>query len=104
MAARTERQAILTERRPPVALSFVLYEAVLRGPQADAEQLRHLLEVSRPRNVSLQVLPFERAVSAALLGPMALLETRDHERSALTEGPFASDLSADPEVGGVFIP
>nr|WP_307841029.1 helix-turn-helix transcriptional regulator [Streptomyces sp. GESEQ-4] len=98
IAARMERQAILTDRKPPVALSFVLHEAALRSPQVDAEQLHRLLEVSRLRNVTLQVLPFERAIPAALMGPMVLLETRDHERLAFTEGPFASELSAGPEV------
>lgn len=98
VAARMERQAILTARKPPVALHFVIYEAVLRSPQVDAEQLRHLLGVSRLRNVVLQVLPFERAITDALMGPMVLLETRDHERFAFTEGPFASELSADPDV------
>ena len=98
IAARMERQSILTERKPPVALCFVIYEAVLRTPQVDAEQLRRLLEVSHLRNVALQVLPFERAIPPALMGPMVLLETRDHERFAFTEGPFASELSADPEV------
>jgi transcriptional regulator with XRE-family HTH domain len=97
IAARMERQAILT-RKSPVALCFVIFEAVLRTPQVDADQLRRLLEVSRLRNVVLQVLPFERAIPAALMGPMVLLETRDHERFAFTEGPFASELSADPEV------
>jgi hypothetical protein len=64
----------------------------------DAEQLRHLLEVSSLRNVVLQVLPFERAIPVAFMGPMVLLETRDHERFAFSEGPFASDLSGDPNV------
>ena len=95
---RVERQAILTEPKPPVALSFVLYEAVLRSPLVDTEQLRRLLEVSRLRNVTVQVLPFERAIPSALMGSMVLLETRDHERFAYAEGPFASELSADPEV------
>ena len=27
-----------------------------------------------------------------------LLETREHERLAFSEGPFAGDLTADPEV------
>ncbi|WP_405733914.1 helix-turn-helix transcriptional regulator [Streptomyces sp. NBC_00028] len=98
IAARMERQTILTKRKPPVAVSFVLYEAVLRSPQVDDEQLRRLLEVLCLRNVTLQVLPFERAFSDALMGPMVLLETRDHERYAFTEGPFASELSADPDV------
>jgi transcriptional regulator with XRE-family HTH domain len=98
VAARMERQAILTDRKPPVALHFVIYEAALRSPQVDTEQLHRLLEASRLRNVVLQVLPFERAISDALMGPMVLLETRDHERFAFTEGPFASELSSDPEV------
>ncbi|MEV2211050.1 helix-turn-helix transcriptional regulator [Streptomyces sp. NPDC050997] len=98
IAARLERQSILTKRKPPVALSFVIYEAALRAPQVDAEQLQHLLEVSRLPNVALQALPFERAVSAALLGPIVLLETNDHERFAYTEGQLGSDLSVDPAV------
>lgn len=95
IVGRMERQEILTGRKPPAALSFVIYEAALRSPQADAEQLRHLLEVSRLRNVVIQVLPFELAVAVALMGPMVLLETRDHERFAFTEGPLGSQLSAD---------
>ncbi|WP_344607498.1 helix-turn-helix transcriptional regulator [Streptomyces glaucus] len=98
IAARMERQAILTERKPPVAVSFVVYEAALRSPFVNAEQLSRLLEASHLRNVVLQVLPFERVISDALMGPMVLLETGDHERFAFTEGPFASELSADPEV------
>ncbi len=98
IAARLERQSILTRRKPPVALSFVIYEAALRSPQVDAEQLRRLLEAARLSNVTLQVLPFERVVPAALMGPIVLLETRDHERFAYTEGQLGSDLSADPAV------
>jgi transcriptional regulator with XRE-family HTH domain len=98
VAARMERQAILTDRKPPVALHFVIYEAALRSPQVDAEQQRRLLEAFGLRNLALQVLPFERAISDALVGPMVLLENSEHERFAFTEGPFASELSADPEV------
>ncbi|WP_328508149.1 helix-turn-helix domain-containing protein [Streptomyces sp. NBC_00391] len=98
IAARMERHAILTDRKPPVAFSFVLYEAVLRTPQVDSEQRHRLLEASRLRNVMLQVLPFERVISDALMGPMVLLETQDHERFAFTEGPFVSELSADPSI------
>jgi transcriptional regulator with XRE-family HTH domain len=97
IAARMERQAIFTGRKPPVGLSFVINEAALRTPQVDAEQLSRLLEASRLRNVVVQVLPFERAIPAAFMGPMVLLETRDHDRFAFAEGPFASELSADPE-------
>lgn len=98
IAGRMERQAILTERKPPVALSFVIYEAALRSPLVDTEQLSRLLEASHLRNVVIQMLPFERAIPAALLGPMVLLETRDHERFAYAEGQLGSQLSADPDV------
>ncbi|MEV8339900.1 DUF5753 domain-containing protein [Streptomyces niveus] len=95
--ARLERHSLLT-RKSPVALSFVLYEAVLRGPHADKQQLLNILAAGRLGNVSVQVLPFSRAVPAALLGPMVLLETRDHERLAFTEGPSVSQLTDDPDV------
>ncbi|WP_327235281.1 helix-turn-helix transcriptional regulator [Streptomyces sp. NBC_01317] len=96
VAARLERQMILT-RKPPVAFSFVLYEAALRGPQVSEGQLRHLLEAAALRNVSLQVLPYARAIPAALGGPMVLLENQDHDRFAFAEGPFASELTSEPE-------
>lgn len=98
VAARMERQEILTERKPPVGLSFVLYEAVLRSPLMDEEQLERLLEASRLRNVALQVLPFGQAFSDALMGPMVLVEGPDHERVAFMEAAFASELSADAGV------
>ncbi|MGC9408683.1 DUF5753 domain-containing protein [Streptomyces sp. DZ1-3] len=98
VTARMERQAILTGPKPPVGLSFVIYEAVLRSPLVDEAQLLRLLEASRMRNVVLQVLPFAQAFSDALMGPMVLVEGRDHERLAFMEGAFASELSADPGV------
>ncbi|MEV0785519.1 helix-turn-helix transcriptional regulator [Streptomyces sp. NPDC050423] len=97
VSARLERQAIL-RRKPPVALSFVLYEAVLRGPHVDRGQLIQLLELGQLRNVSVQVMPFERAIPAALLGPVVLLESSDHERLAFDEGQFDSRLSSDPSM------
>ncbi|WP_405700490.1 helix-turn-helix domain-containing protein [Streptomyces sp. NBC_01383] len=99
VTARLERQAILG-RTPPAALSFILYEAALRGSYVDKGQLVHLLEVRRLRNVSVQVLPYAKAKAASLLGPMLLLETVDHERLAFTEGPSMSQLTADAEVVG----
>ncbi|GAA2944139.1 hypothetical protein GCM10011428_73710 [Streptomyces violaceus] len=95
VAARLERQTILTDRKPPVAFCFVVYEAALRSPQVDEEQLHRLLEISRMRNVVLQVLPFDRAITPALLGPLVLLETRDHERFAYVEGQLGSELTAE---------
>lgn len=100
VATRMDRQTILITPKPPVACCFVLYEAALRSPLVDKEQLERLLEVGRLRNVVIQVLPFERVFSNALEGPMVLIETRDRERYAFAEGAFASELSADPGAVG----
>lgn len=97
VAARMERQEILY-RRPLVALSFIVYEAALRGPHVDREQLLQVVKLGRLCNVSVQVLPFARAIPAALLGPVVLLETWDHERLAFGEGQFDSRLTADPDL------
>lgn len=97
VVARLERQSLF-DRTPPVAFSYVVYEPVLRSPYIDVTQLCHLLEAGSRRHVSLQVLPFERAMSAALLGQMVLLETRDHERMAYEDGQFTSHLAGDPAV------
>lgn len=100
VAARMERQDILY-RNPPVAMNFVLYEAALRCPIGGAlvyeHQLRRLLELADRRNVSLQVLPFDRAVPAALSGPIIVLESRDHEHVALLEGQSLSHLTSAAE-------
>jgi transcriptional regulator with XRE-family HTH domain len=100
IAARLERHELLT-RKQPVACSFVIYEAALRTPVGGAEahkrQLLHLLELAELRHLSIQVLPFERAIPAALMGPMVLLETSDHAHFALIEGQSWSQLTSDPD-------
>jgi transcriptional regulator with XRE-family HTH domain len=60
---RLGRQAILGRQRPPAPrLDVVLDEAVLRRAAGAgavmAEQLRHIVAVSRQPNVSVRVLPF----------------------------------------------
>ncbi|MGW6310361.1 helix-turn-helix domain-containing protein [Streptomyces niveus] len=97
VAARLERHSLLT-RKPSAALSFVLYEAALRAPDVDREQLLNILAAGKLSNVSVQVLPFGRANPTALTGPMVLVETRDHERLALSEGQSVSQLTDDPGV------
>lgn len=88
-AARLRRQEKL-RKKPLAHFSFVLHEAVLRAVVGDElvmrKQLEHLIEVSRYRNISIQVLLFKAAPAAALSGPMVLLETADHERYAFADG------------------
>jgi transcriptional regulator with XRE-family HTH domain len=68
---RMARQSLLARDRPP-ALSAVLDEALLRrpvgGPQAMAEQLRHLARVAALPTVTLQVLPFAAGHHAGMSG------------------------------------
>ncbi len=72
---RLARQAVLRSD-PPLELSAVLDEAVLRrqigGAGVMAEQLRHLVEVSRLPQVSLQVLPFSVGGHLGLTGPFVI--------------------------------
>ncbi|MER7764630.1 helix-turn-helix transcriptional regulator [Streptomyces sp. NPDC097619] len=72
---RMTRQAVL-RADPPLELSAVLDEAVLRrqigGPEVMEGQLRHLAEVSRLPQVSLQVLPFSVGGHLGLTGPFVI--------------------------------
>ena len=73
-----KRQAILSREAPAVSFDAILDEAALRrcvgGAGILAEQLGHLVEVSRQPNVTLRVLPFSQgaytsaAVSFELYG------------------------------------
>ncbi|QIJ61336.1 helix-turn-helix transcriptional regulator [Streptomyces sp. JB150] len=72
---RLARQDVLRSQ-PPLALSAVLDEAVLRrevgGPDVMAEQLRRLLEAARLPQVRLQVLPFAAGAHVGLTGPFVI--------------------------------
>lgn len=100
MVTRLKRQEKLT-RTPPALFGYVLYEGALRslvgGPTVMKAQLRHLLEVGRLRNVSIQVLPAGRGVHFALDGPFILLETAEHQRYAYVEGQETGVLHSDAE-------
>ncbi|MEU2788949.1 helix-turn-helix transcriptional regulator [Streptomyces sp. NPDC007100] len=97
LAARLERQKVLTDK-PTVLFNFIIYEAALwtmvGGAEVMKRQLDRLLEVAEARNVSVQVLPAGRPSSAALSGPLVLLETADHEVYSYVEAHGTSVLSA----------
>ncbi|MEU6549626.1 helix-turn-helix transcriptional regulator [Streptomyces sp. NPDC046915] len=98
VAARLQRQEKLT-RKPPTHFSFVIHEAALRsavgGQDVMHRQCHHLLEVGKQRHLSIQVLPFSTAPTAALSGPMVLAETVDHERYAFVDGQSTGALYSD---------
>lgn len=100
VTGRLDRQQIL-HNPDPVAASFVIWEAALRGliggREVMREQLRHLRECAELPGVSLQVLPLTCESHAGLAGPFVLLETVDHHHLAYVEVHRISELIADAD-------
>jgi hypothetical protein len=78
---RLERQELLTKAVDPLRLIAVLDESVIRrligGPDVMRSQLKHLVEMSRLRNVTIQVLPFSGGAYAGMAGSFAILDFAD---------------------------
>ncbi|CAL9404098.1 transcriptional regulator [Streptomyces sp. DH-12] len=98
LAARMERQVTMRER-PTVPFSFIVEEHVFRRQFGDAEAMRglmdHVLELTAPRNVTLQVVPVEARLHACLDGPLQILETSEGRRLAYSEGQRNGRLISD---------
>ncbi|MFE7383703.1 helix-turn-helix domain-containing protein [Streptomyces zhihengii] len=101
MAARLERQRLLTER-PNTAYSFILEEHLfLRrtgGARVTAELIDHVLRIADLRNVEIQIMPLVQEAHAGLDGPMQLLETPDNRWLAYCEGQKNGQFISDPKV------
>lgn len=73
---RLARQELLDRDVPP-RLHVVVNEAVLRrlvgGTKVMRDQLRHLVEMSKRRNVTVQVLPFSAGAHPAMTGSVTML-------------------------------
>ncbi|GAB3112904.1 helix-turn-helix transcriptional regulator [Streptomyces calidiresistens] len=100
VVARMERQAHISDRRPPL-MSFVLDESILRRPIGGSgvlrEQVERLLQVGRRREVEIQIMPMERQENAGLAGPFTLMETSDGKRVAYLEVQNVSQLHTKRE-------
>jgi transcriptional regulator with XRE-family HTH domain len=98
VTARLERQKMLYER-PHVPFSFIVEESVFRmrlgGPEVTRGLFDCVLELSAPRNVTLQVVPLEAEVHACLDGPVQLVETPEGKRLAYSEGQQNGRLIVD---------
>ncbi|MET9803737.1 helix-turn-helix transcriptional regulator [Streptomyces sp. NPDC006368] len=107
VTARLARQKVF-HRRPTPLISFVLEEAALSrplgGPTVLRENLLHILDIGKLRNVDIQVMPKDRRTHAGLNGPFTLLDTAER-RSQLVyvEGQGGRYfLSEQPDMGDVF--
>ncbi|MFF8831808.1 helix-turn-helix domain-containing protein [Streptomyces sp. NPDC015131] len=89
--ARMARSALF-EREPLPLVELILEESVLRRTIGDAdvmrEQLAHLADCARRRNVTLQVLPLDCGLSgehAGDRGDINLVETQEHDHLVYLE-------------------
>lgn len=97
---RMQRQRMLFER-PITPFGFIVEEHVFRRRFGDAEQMRgmfdHVLELTAPRNVTLQIVPLDAGLHACLDGPVQLLETPKGQWLAYSEGQQNGRLISDPK-------
>jgi transcriptional regulator with XRE-family HTH domain len=74
---RMRRQDIITADDPPL-FNFVFDEAAVRrlvgGTSVMREQVRHLLEVTRLPNVTIEVVPFSAGAHRGMTGPFRIIE------------------------------
>jgi transcriptional regulator with XRE-family HTH domain len=98
VAARMERQMMMRER-PTVPFGFIVEESVFRrglgGTQVQSSMLDHVLELTAPRNVTLQVVPLGQEFHGCLDGPMRILETLEGRRLGYSEGQQNGRLISD---------
>ncbi|MFH9477079.1 Scr1 family TA system antitoxin-like transcriptional regulator [Streptomyces anulatus] len=99
---RMERKALF-DRDPLPMIEIIIDEAVLRrvigGEEVMREQLLHLVECARRRNVTLLVLPLDAGKYgeyAGDRGSMNLVETSAHEHLVYLEPQDESLLISDP--------
>ncbi|MER6631439.1 DUF5753 domain-containing protein [Streptomyces sp. NPDC000987] len=100
VAARLERQHLF-ERKPPIAFSFIIEQALVErgtgGPDVMRELLDHLLERSLQFNVELQIMPRYQPDHAGFDGPLMLLECPDNKWVGYAEGQRGGMLVSYPK-------
>lgn len=79
--ARRERQNLINRAERPLQFIAVLDESVIRrsigGPDVMRSQLKHLADMGRARNVTVQILPFSGGAYAGMAGSFAILKFQD---------------------------
>lgn len=101
VAARMARQTIVSESPGHPLFSFVQCESTLRRPiggrMVMRAQLERLLEVSRLRNVDMQVLPLNREENSGLGGSFRLVRLKDGTSVGHVEVQDISQAILDPK-------
>ncbi len=101
VAARVERQRILTRARPPLVW-VILDEGVLYRPYGGVEvmrkQLQHLLSYQDRRDVRIQVLPFDVGQHPATVGSFNVLRFDGDPDITYAESYGSAHVFANPEI------
>ncbi|MDQ0990524.1 helix-turn-helix transcriptional regulator [Streptomyces sp. V3I7] len=99
VTARMARKSVF-ERLPAPSLSFVQEEVTLRRPVGGTtvwrQQLEHLLEVGRLRNVTLQVMPTDAGAHPGLNGKIEVLKFTDGTAVGRSDGAYNGRPTTDP--------
>ncbi|MEU0988412.1 helix-turn-helix transcriptional regulator [Streptomyces sp. NPDC005953] len=100
VAARLERQELLC-RRPPIAFSFIVEQALIErgtgGVEATRGLIDQLLHRAQQFNVELQIMPLQQPDHAGFDGPLMLLETPENRWLGYAEGQRGGLLVNDPK-------
>ncbi len=100
VAARLARQSLFSRERP-ARFAFYLHEFALRlpvgGPAVLAEQLDHLLRMSRRSYLTLRVVPAALGGHAGTAGPFMLMEFAEFKPVAYLDSETACLFLEEPE-------
>ncbi|WP_328937456.1 helix-turn-helix domain-containing protein [Streptomyces tauricus] len=97
VAARTERQQLLSER-PNTAFSFIIEQCILErhvgGTAVTKAVIDHLLELGRRTNIEIQIMPTRQEDHTGIDGQMYLAESPGNQWFGYVEGHRSSALIA----------
>ncbi|GAA0980053.1 hypothetical protein GCM10009555_045890 [Acrocarpospora macrocephala] len=98
VAARMERQQILSRENPP-ELYVLMDEWVLKRPIGSRkimyDQLRHLATVARRRRVTVQIVPFDTACTDGLSSSFVIAELEDAPITVSVDSAGEGEVSAE---------
>ncbi|GGW88542.1 transcriptional regulator [Streptomyces malachitofuscus] len=99
VAARLERQTLLTER-PNTAFTFIIEQAILErgvgGASVTRAVIDHLLNMGDRTNVEIQIMPLHQEDHCGVDGQLYMAEAPGHQWFGYIEGHRSSSLIADP--------
>ncbi|RKT52348.1 helix-turn-helix domain-containing protein [Saccharothrix australiensis] len=105
VASRMARQGML-HRANPLKLHVIIEQSAVGrrfgGPGAHARQIRHLLDTAELPNVTVQVLPSDVELHAAMTGGFVILEYDEEASLVLLENKVSSLFLDEPEQIEVF--